>query len=206
MQQLTQAPVVLALIGLTVAVSMLAWRDPRLLERLSYEPLAVGRGEVWRLLTHGFVHADGQHLAFNMITLFFFGAAMESILTERIGALGFAGFYLAGIGIAILPTHLRHRGDTRYRGLGASGGVAAVLFSYILLQPWSLLFVFFVPVPAILFAGAYMAYSIWAQQQARDSINHSAHLWGAAWGVCFMALLEPAVIPAFLTRISEIPI
>lgn len=190
--------VTLYLIVATVLVSLLAWQQPRWLHAMIHHPPSVQRGEYWRLLTHGFIHADGTHLAFNMITLFFFGTAMEGVLVPAIGMGGFVLFYLAAIVVASLPTHLRHRNDPAYRSLGASGAVSAVLFAYILLQPWSLLFVFFIPVPAIVFAAVYIAYSLHAQQNGRDNINHSAHLWGGAWGVVFMLLLEPALLARFV--------
>lgn len=191
----------LVLIGVTVAISLLAWQQPRWLHMLIYWPPAVARGEYWRLLSHGFIHADGTHLAFNMITLYFFGSVMERVLTPVIGVPGFVLFYLAGIVVAILPSHLRHRHDRHYRSLGASGAVSAVLFAYILLQPWALLFVFFVPVPAIVFAALYVGYSIWAQRRAHDNINHSAHLWGGAWGVAFMLWLEPQLLARFFSEL-----
>ncbi|WP_018863904.1 rhomboid family intramembrane serine protease [Thioalkalivibrio sp. ARh3] len=193
--------ITLFIIAGTVATSVWAWQRPRVLERMIYWPPAVARGEYWRLITHGFIHADGTHLAFNMITLFFFGMAMERVLVPEIGVLGFVAFYLAGIVLAILPTHVRHRDNRFYRSLGASGAVSAVLFAYILLQPWAMLFVFFIPMPAIVFAAAYVAYSFWAQRQARDNVNHSAHLWGGAWGVGFMLLLEPALFGRFLQEL-----
>ena len=193
--------ITLVLIGITVVISLLAWQQPRWLHRLIYWPPAVGRGEYWRLLSHGFIHADGTHLAFNMITLYFFGSVMERVLTPVIGVSGFVLFYLAGIVVAILPRHLRHRHDRHYRSLGASGAVSAVLFAYILLQPWALLFVFFVPVPAIVFAAVYVGYSIWAQRRAHDNINHSAHLWGGAWGVAFMLALEPQLLAQFFREL-----
>lgn len=197
--------VTLALIAITVAVSMLAWQRPGWLERLIYWPPAVARGEWWRLLTHGFVHADGSHLAFNMITFYFFGRIMEPLLTGRIGSLGFALFYLAAIVIAMLPSHVRHRHDSGYRSLGASGAVSAVLFAYILLDPWAMLLVFFVPVPAILFAAAYVIYSAWAMRNPRSRINHGAHLWGGVFGVIFLIVLEPRVLGHFLEALLAPP-
>lgn len=190
--------VTFALIALTVVVSILAWRSRALLDALIYWPPGVSRGQWWRLLSHGVIHADGAHLLFNMVTLYFFGAVMEQVLTPRIGSTGFVLFYLVGILVAILPTHLRHRGDARYRSLGASGAVAAVLFAYILLQPWSMLYVFFLPVPAIIFAVVYVAYSVWADRRGGGTINHSAHLWGGAWGVGFMLWFEPRLGPRFM--------
>jgi hypothetical protein len=44
----------------------------------------------------------------------------------------------------------------------------------------------------------YVGYSIWMDRQGHDNVNHSAHLWGAAYGVLFTLLLEPRVGPAFL--------
>lgn len=195
----------LGLIGITVGVSLLAWQRPRLFDALIYWPPAVGRGQWWRLVTHGFLHADGTHLLFNMITLFFFGATMERVLVPHVGAVGFVLFYLVGIVVAILPSHLRHRHDQYYRSLGASGAVAAVLFAYILIQPWAMLLVMFLPMPAIVFAAIYVGYSLWAGQHARDNINHGAHLWGAAWGVGFMLLLEPRLLPRFLEQLASPP-
>jgi membrane associated rhomboid family serine protease len=195
----------LLLIGVTVAISFLAWNRPRLLEALLYWGPGVRRGQGWRLLTHGFVHADPTHLAFNMITLYFFGTVMERMLMPRIGALGFLLFYLAGIVVAILPSHLRHRDDPGYRSLGASGAVSAVLFAFILVQPWAMLFVFFVPAPAIVFAAVYVGYSLWAERTARDQINHSAHLFGAAWGVAFLLLLEPRLLARFVEELLSPP-
>lgn len=193
--------ITLALIAITVAISLLAWQQPRLLEALIFWPPGVAKGQWWRLLSHGFIHADGAHLLFNMVTLYFFGTVMEQVLAPRIGAVGFGLFYLAGILIAILPSLFRHRSDAKYRSLGASGAVAAMLFAYILLQPWSLLFVFFVPVPAIVFAAVYVLYSIWAQRRGSGNINHSAHLWGGAWGVVFLVWLEPRLVSRFMNEL-----
>jgi len=196
----------LAIIVVTVAVSLLAWQQPRWIDALIYHGPAVSRGQWWRLLTHGFIHADGTHLLFNMITLFFFGRVMEQVLSARIGPVGYVLFYLVGILVAILPTHWRHRNNPAYRSLGASGAVSAVLFAYILLQPWSMLFVMFVPLPAIVFAALYVGYSFWAERQGADNINHSAHLWGAAWGVGFLVALEPRLLPRFFAELLAFPL
>ena len=192
------------LVVATVAVSWFAFNNPRLLDRLLLWPPAIQRQHQYdRLLTHGFVHADWQHLLFNMITLYFFGRAVEGVFTDLIGAVGFLLFYLSAILVAILPTYLRHRHDSRYRSLGASGAVSAVLFAYVLLAPWSLIFVFVLPVPAILYAVFYVGYSIWMDRQGNDNINHSAHLWGAGYGVLFTLVMEPRVFPYFLQQLSN---
>lgn len=195
--------VTLLLIAVTCAVSITGFQNRQQLEALLFWPPAVNRGGYHRLITHGFVHADGQHLLFNMITLFFFGRAIEGLFTRYIGMPGFALFYLAGIVVAILPSYFQHANDARYRSLGASGAVSAVLFSYILIAPWSTIYVFFFPIPAILFAALFTAYGLYAGRLGHDHINHSAHLWGAAYGIIFTLCMEPRVGPAFLERLLQ---
>ena len=192
----------LILIAVTVLVSWLAFDRPRLLDRLILWPPAIDRNKQYdRLLTHGFIHADWQHLLFNMITLFFFGRFAEQVISSMIGPVGFVLFYLSAIVIAILPTYLRHRHDVQYRSLGASGAVSAVLFAFILVQPWSLIFVFFLPVPAIVYGAFFVGYSIWMDRQGGDNTNHNAHLSGAIYGVLFMLLMEPRIAGYFLQRL-----
>ena len=192
------------LIGVTVLVSWRAFGDRALLERLILWPPAIKRNRQYdRLLTHGFIHADATHLLFNMITLFFFGRAIEPVFVDRIGMLGFAAFYLSAIVIAIMPTYIRHANDPQYRSLGASGAVSAVLFSFVLFAPWSLIFVFFIPVPAIVYAVLYIGYSIWMDRRGTDNVNHSAHLWGAVYGMLFTVMMEPRVATTFLARVAS---
>ena len=194
----------LILIAVTVLVTWLAFNNPRLLDRLILWPPAIDRKHQYdRLLTHGFIHADWQHLLFNMITLFFFGRFAEQVISSMIGPVGFVLFYLSAIVIAILPTYLRHRHAVQYRSLGASGAVSAVLFAFILVQPWSLIFVFFLPVPAILYGVFYVGYSFWMDRQGGDNTNHNAHLSGAIYGVLFMLLMEPRIAGLFLERLAS---
>ena len=199
-----QLSATLILVAVTSIISILAWKNTRLIEQLILWPPAIARrGEYWRLLTHGFIHADGMHLIFNMVTLYSFGIGIE-VVFRRIGLpwpWGYVGFYLSAIVVAILPTYLSNRNNPQYRSLGASGAVSAVLFASILFDPWRMLLLFFIPMPAIVFAAAYVAYSIWMDKKGGDNINHSAHLWGAAYGVLFTLVLEPKVLSLFWHRL-----
>ncbi|HOU64758.1 MAG TPA: rhomboid family intramembrane serine protease [Thermomonas sp.] len=189
-----QLSLTIVIVAITVLVSWRAFNDRALMERMILWPPAVERRKQYdRLLGYGFVHADWMHLAFNMITLWSFGSAVEREFSAMITPVGYVLFYLSAIVVSILPTYLAHRNDPHYRSLGASGGVSAVLFAFILFDPWSTLIIFPIPVPipAFLFAILYVAYSIWMDRRGRDNVNHSAHLWGAAYGVLFTVLLEP---------------
>jgi len=194
----------LVILVVTCAISFIAFNNQKLLADLILWPPAIKRGgQYWRLLTHGFIHADGMHLLFNMITLYFFGGLIEHFMAGYIGTFGFVAFYLSAIVVAILPTYMRNVDNPAYRSLGASGGVSAVLFAFVLLQPWQIIYVFFIPCPAILFAVIYIAYSIYMDRRGTDNINHSAHLWGAAYGVLFILMMEPRVFAVFLSQLAN---
>ena len=186
------------IIALTCGISFMAFSNAQLIDRLILWPAAITRGkEYWRLATCGLIHADPQHLIFNMITLYFFGRLVEPYLASRIGEFGYAVFYVGGLVVSSLPSYLNHRTDPGYRSLGASGAVSAVLFAFIVLQPWATIYVFVIPIPAVIYAVLYLAYTFYMDRQASDRINHSAHLWGAVYGMLFLIVVEPSVLPAF---------
>ena len=195
----------LILILITVIISLIAFSNQKVMNRLIFWPPAMQRGQYDRFVTHGFIHADGAHLIFNMITLFFFGSVIESFYRQYFFDLGFVLFYLGGLIVAIIPSYLKHKNDHRWASLGASGAVSAVLFAYILFEPWKLIFVFFIPVPAIIFAILYVSYSIWSGKRGNSNINHSAHLWGAAYGVIMTIILEPRIVSHFINQLMQLP-
>src|SRR5205823_1425962 len=134
------------------------WLVPPLSRAMILVPYRVAKkAEVWRLLTAGWLHADATHLVFNMISLYFFAGPAIAVL----GATRFVALYVSGVVLAFVPTTLRHLRNPNYQSLGASGAVAAVMFSAILLNPRLRLYWMFlpVPIPALLFAALYLAYS-----------------------------------------------
>lgn len=195
----------LILIAITCLVSVIGFGNRKLIAATIFWPPAITRGHDYsRFLTYGFVHADGAHLLFNMLTLYFFARPMEGFIDARLGGYGFVFFYLLGLVASILPTWLRHRDDEKYFSLGASGAVSAVVFAYILLRPWSMLGIFFaIPMPAIVYAVLYLGYTIWMDRRRADNVNHSAHLWGAIYGVVFLIDIEPRVLGAFFAQLAN---
>ncbi|MCX7555073.1 rhomboid family intramembrane serine protease [Marinicella sp. S1101] len=190
------------IIIVTCVISYMAWQNRQIMERLIFWSPAIKEGQVERFVTHGFIHADGMHLLFNMFTFYFFGGYLEGFYRQYFGGAGFVIFYLGAIVVAMLPSYFQHKNDRNYMSLGASGAVSAVLFAFILFAPWELLYLFAaIPIPAIVFAVAYVWYSIWAGKQNNDNINHSAHLYGALYGVIVTLILEPRLIQVFFSQL-----
>lgn len=194
----------LTLIIITCLLSFIAFSNRTVMNRLIMWPPAMRRGQFDRFITYGFVHADGTHLLFNMITLYFFGRAIEAFYRPYFAGMGFILFYLAALVVAMLPSYFKHKNDPNYLSLGASGAVSAVLFAYILFAPWNLIFVFFIPMPAIVYALLYTAYTVYSARRGKDNINHSAHLWGAGFGVVATIAIEPKLVPRFMQELLQL--
>jgi membrane associated rhomboid family serine protease len=196
--------ITLIIIAITCVVSFMAFKNSRLMNDLILWPPAITKQrEYHRLLTYGLIHADFGHLLFNMFTLYFFGRAMEPFFASRLGTFGFALFYIGGLVISILPTYLKNRANPSYRSLGASGAVSAVLFAFILIAPWAQIIVLVIPMPAIVYALLYTGYSIYMDRRGQGNVNHSAHLWGALYGVIFTLLVDHRVLPHFLDALTH---
>lgn len=195
----------LFIILITTGISLWALKDINVMNRLILWVPAVKQGQYDRFIGSGFIHADGFHLLFNMITLFFFGRAIEKFYTQFLDGLGFILFYLTAMIVASIPSYLQNRNNSQWASLGASGAVSAVLFAFILFDPWNLIIVLFIPMPAVIFAILYVAYSIWAKNRGVSRTNHSAHLWGAAYGVVVTIAVEPRIIPHFINQLMTIP-
>ncbi len=184
-------PVPTLLIGSVVVVSLWGWIFKPAQRWMILNPYRVRqRGEVHRLLTAGWVHADVSHLVLNMIMLYYFTEQTIRLL----GATRFLVLYISAVVVAFIPTTLRYMRDPAYNSLGASGAVAAVMISAILLHPKMKLAVFFLPtpIPGAVFAVACVAYSLWHSLTAGDGVNHDAHFSGAVYGALLTYLFDPS--------------
>lgn len=184
-------PVHILLILTIVIVSVLGMSSDTVKRALILSPYRVRhKGHVHRLLTAGWLHGDVGHLAFNMITLYFFAGDVLRVL----GPARFLALYISSVVLGFVPTTLRYMNKSEYASLGASGAVAAVMFSAILLIPKLKMYLFFVPipVPGFVFAVVYLIYSAWHSRTASDGVNHDAHFFGAVYGAMFTYAFEPA--------------
>jgi len=130
---------------ITALVSIAAFNNRELFARLQFNPYQVYyRKEVHRLVTHGFIHANWEHLIFNMVSFFFFGRLVEGLFNSK---LLFILFYLSAIIIASITTLFKHKDDHWYNSVGASGGVSAIIFAAILFDPFTGIIILPIPFP-----------------------------------------------------------
>lgn len=185
----------------TIASSLLGlYQAPDLIQRSLFRPYWFLRRKQWdTIFMSGFVHADLGHLAMNMVTFYFFAFALES----WIGTIPFLILYTFGLAASSGYTWYRHNNNPNYATLGASGAISAVLFAYIVYDPFSTLIIFPlpIPIPAFVFAVCYVGYSYWASKNDNGRINHDAHLWGAISGLIFVAVTDPGAYTALLSRL-----
>lgn len=183
------------IIAITAFISYNAFNNSSLMEKFIFYPPAIGRGEWYRFITPGFLHADWSHLIFNMFALYLFGSAIESVFIDSFGSVAGVGLYvllyLLGLIVSIIPTWLKEKDNSYYRSLGASGAVSAIVFAYILVFPMNFMGIIFVPIflPAFLFGIIYVAASIYLEKKQNSNVNHNAHITGGVFGIAFMAII-----------------
>jgi membrane associated rhomboid family serine protease len=198
--------ITLAIIILTCIISFTSFNRPEQVDKLSFWPYYVQeRKQFYRFITSGFVHADYMHLFFNMLTLWFFGRAIESAFVVIFGGkLHFILLYTLGLVLPDISTYFKYKDTYGYRSIGASGAVSAILFSAILLSPWSKILVFFIPLPAVIYGVLFLAYSAYMSRRGGDGINHDAHFWGAVLGLVYPLIFKPELGQLFLQQLLSI--
>jgi membrane associated rhomboid family serine protease len=200
--------ITLLLVIITSGISYYAFNNYGFMDKLILNPYRVEKkSEYYRFITSGFVHADFGHLIFNMLSLWLVGEQIERLFQALFGPKGtlyFLALYLLGIIVSDIPTYLKNRKNSNYNSLGASGGVSAVLFAAILFAPtMDVYFYFFIKLKAFIFGILFLAYSFYEARKGTSYVNHSAHMFGAIFGMLFMAVVYPAAVPGFFAQISD---
>ncbi len=162
----------------------------------------------WRMLTSGLLHADMMHLAINMFVLYMFGSNLEEDFNDRFGSDGaiyFLLLYFVGIIVANISSVVKHRNNSHYNALGASGATSALVFAFVVLEPWAKTIGFFIIPPGLLpnivFGGLYLLYCVYMSKSGQDNIGHEAHFYGALWGAFFMFATDPSLLKMFFEKL-----
>lgn len=135
----------------------------------------------WILISHMFLHADGFHVLFNMMFLFFFGPELE----RRIGGKKFLGVYfisglVAALGYSLWTLFILERNGS---AVGASGALFGIFACLAILAPDIVVYVYFIPMKityALIFFALLDLLFIGA---SGDLIARSAHLSGVVAGL-----------------------
>lgn len=181
----------IAIIAINVIISFKGFDDVYFFRKYEFHVGSIRSGEQVRMVSSAFLHADIPHLAFNMLTLYFFAP----VVYGNLGNLSFVLIYFGSLLFGSLLTMLFHKDDYSYRAIGASGAVTGVLYSAILLNPDMSLFLFFIPIPipAYLFGIGYLLYSIYGMKAKNDNIGHTAHFGGAIGGYVITLIKLPSL-------------
>ncbi len=199
--------ITLVILIITGLVSFLCFEKREWFARLQFNAYqVVHRKQYYRLITHGFVHANWGHLLINMFVLYSFGEYVEAYfgMYATGGSAAYVAMYLLSIPLSSLLS-LKYKDNPYYNAVGASGAVNAVIFAFVFLNPWKLLYLFFaIPIPGILFGVLYMWYSYAMSKKESDGTGHDAHFLGAILGVLFTAVLVPGSMADFFKKLVEL--
>ncbi len=148
--------------------------------------LANPAGDFPTLFTSMFMHAGWLHLGGNMLYLWIFGDNVE----DRFGHIKFIIFYLL-CGLAATFAQLAFSSGSNVPNLGASGAIAGVLGSYILLFPQGNVRVLqgqqVIPVPALIVIGLWFVLQFFSgigslSSSAQGGVAYMAHIGGFVAG------------------------
>lgn len=202
--------VTLIFIVITAAVSLVCfYRSRTLFERLEFNAWQVWHRKEWyRLFSYGLVHGGWGHLIFNMLTLWFFGSVVEQNFTatfgEGKGIVLYVLLYVSALAVSSLWDLFKQKDNPGYNAVGASGAVSAILFASILFEPRMGIYIYLIPipVPGYIFAPLYLLYCWYMARRNMDNIGHSAHFWGAVWGILLPLALRPGILLHFLSQLG----
>lgn len=207
----TRITLTLIIVIFTCIISYQGLNNRYMKDKFSMHPASVNEfGQWYRLLTSGFFHVNYWHLGVNMFVLWSFGESLEIFLLREFGDLQgrlfYLFIYLGAVIFSSLPAYFKNKDNQYYSAIGASGGVAAVLFSLAVINPWGslyIIFIPFVPIPLIVFSVIYLIYESYQSKKGNTLIGHDAHIAGAIYGLLAILLIAFIFDPSLLTEFFE---
>jgi membrane associated rhomboid family serine protease len=186
--------VTIVIMAANVIISYKGFGDYAFFEKYKFHIGGVQRGEQIRLFSSGFLHADTQHLLFNMLTLYFFAGTVVAY----VGTVSFLFIYIGSLLFGNFLSLLFHKNEYHYSAVGASGAVMGVLYSAILFEP--MMRINFIP--GYIFGIGYLLYSIYGMKKRIGNIGHDAHFGGAIGGYAITLVLSPWLFETDLLMIG----
>ena len=179
---------IIILVG-TIAMSYYGFNNATFFNRYMFNVGAVQKGDYVRLISSGFLHANWEHLIFNMISLFFF----YEVVTDSMGELLFVFIYFGSMLLGNVFSLQIYKRQSYYSAIGASGAVSGIIFTAIALYPKAIKVNF---LPGWLFGALYFGYSVFMMfnPQKGDNLGHTAHIGGALFGLAVVALYAPTIV------------
>jgi membrane associated rhomboid family serine protease len=197
------------IIAITCFVSWQAWTKPELLQKLLFNAVAIHHNkQYYRLVSSAFIHADAPHLIFNMLSLYYMGGVAEQLFKqdylfgEQWGGVAYVALYFSAAIVSSISDLIRHKNDSWYNALGASGAVSAVIMVFVLVLPWEKIVFFFIPMWSWVFALIYLVGSYIMAKRNVGNIGHYAHFWGAVYGFIFPMLFYPQLLAFFIRTMT----
>ena len=201
--------VTIIIILVTAIVSVLCFNNLGAANSLKFNAYQIWHQGQWhRMLTYGLVHGGWGHLFFNMLTLYFFGTVVERYFGAAFGSgngiILYIILYVSAVAVSTIGDLIKYKDDYSYNAVGASGAVSAVLFASILFEPKMGIYIYLIPipVPGYIFAPLYLLYCWYMARRNMDNIGHSAHFWGALYGLAFPLVLRPDILAHFISSLK----
>ncbi len=186
----------LFIISLNLAVFILLRFKPldsALLSSLVLSPANLVKGNLFCLITAGFIHEDVLHLVSNMLGIYVFGMIVErrfgtaKTLFIYFGALALSMFFSMVVYSLVL-----HRNVSI---IGASGALMGLISCAMLADPFYIINKTFLPIPVMLTGWAFIYADILGFLGGEtDGVSHIAHLLG------FMSI---AILVYFLDKTEK---
>jgi membrane associated rhomboid family serine protease len=178
---------------LCVAATIFCWKEPWILDSVSFSSDNLAQGKVWTLVTSLFIHGSIWHLLGNMLALLVFGFPLEKLIgTKKL----FLTFLVGGVG-SLLIGRLYYPANEYL--IGASGAICTMIAVLILFDPWRVSFILTIlPMPLGAAGIVYMLFNVYLAGKAHFNPNdnmakiaYELHVIGFAIGIILGALWSP---------------
>ena len=147
------------------------------------------------ILVTGLVTVSRHQKEYSLLSCWIYGLSMIIL---------YVVLYVTAIAVSTVWDLVKYRDDWNYSAVGASGAVSAILFASILFEPEMGIYIYLIPipVPGYIFAPLYLLYCWYMARRKMDNIGHTAHFWGAVYGLLFPLACRPDIFQHFLAQLG----